>query len=62
MWDRNSEKVMDSLCEMVDRLRYSDNNVCLEVVEMTVNIRLELFVKDLQRSVDFYKNVIIFSK
>lgn len=27
-------------------------------VEMTLNIRLELFVKDLQRSVDFYKNVI----
>ncbi|REK53802.1 MAG: lactoylglutathione lyase [Geobacillus sp.] len=27
-------------------------------MEMTVNIRLELFVKDLQRSVDFYKNVI----
>jgi lactoylglutathione lyase len=25
---------------------------------MTLNIRLELFVKDLQRSVDFYKNVI----
>lgn len=25
---------------------------------MTSNIRLELFVKDLQRSVDFYKNVI----
>ncbi len=27
-------------------------------VEMTLNLRLELFVKDLQRSVDFYKNVI----
>ncbi|WP_243387450.1 VOC family protein [Bacillus kexueae] len=25
---------------------------------MTLNLRLELFVKDLQRSVDFYKNVI----
>ena len=25
---------------------------------MAVNIRLELFVKDLQKSVDFYKNVI----
>ena len=25
---------------------------------MTVNMRLELFVKDLQRSVDFYKNVL----
>lgn len=27
-------------------------------VEMTLNLRLELFVKDLQRSVDFYNNVI----
>jgi lactoylglutathione lyase len=27
-------------------------------MDMTVNMRLELFVKDLQRSVDFYRNVL----